>query len=130
MHSLYEFLPVGIVAKSAPRQGNNAIQGRRRDVTMTPDRVEQLVAGEQVTRPHQQLLQKGEYLRLEREVFAAAGEATIGEIDLPFVAAVDDLIQKRPPYARRPLPRNVDSIRDSVPSDRTLAPSQRPRFPP
>ena len=68
---------VRIVVERAPQQRHHAIQRCRRDVAMTPDRIEQLIARDQLAGAREQHEQHAEGLRLERNLAGATGQPSI-----------------------------------------------------
>ena len=60
---------------------------------MPPNRIQQLLATQQLSRSRHQLHQNREYLRLQHKVLAVAAEAAIGGIELAIAAAVERIVQ-------------------------------------
>src|SRR5271163_4115627 len=84
----------GIVDQRAPRQGNDTVECRGCDITMTPNGVQQFIPSQQFSGPHDQLRQHSEYFWLERLLRPAFPEDAVCGIELAVSAAVHDLVHQ------------------------------------
>src|SRR5690242_13765973 len=68
---------------------------------MTPNRIEQLVAGDQVVGSCEQREQHGKGFRFERQFDCAAADSPVRWIDAQLTTPVDDVVQVSPLYSLR-----------------------------
>jgi hypothetical protein len=88
MHRLDVFRSLEILAERAAREAYDPIERRGSDITMTPDRIEQLIPGQELSRPREKLRQRSKNLRLDRMFRAAPSKRAVHGIEFAIAAAV------------------------------------------